>query len=292
MTITRIIFERGIEVSTARNSVKIAVDGLSLLQVFEAIWSMYQVRPVLLTEDFPWLNGTTRDRHAVLSLDGKEQLNLKHFGLELSKPKSISTFIQAMNVNYLTGSLLYHCQQLALHYVEISDMNYEMNLIRTIEGNRLNIGGQREAYYEVESLITSARRAYDALRYILWKVFGPGGKDTPSNFIKTVKACDAIPDSLRIQLTNSWESFGVRLTAYRDCIQHYVPVSSNDQSAQMKRLNGDIWLVLLRLPDNPEVKSQQGFKYAGNVDALTYCWELTNEVFKVAASIFASIPTQ
>jgi hypothetical protein len=50
--------------------------------------------------------------------------------------------------------------------------------------------------------------------------------------------------------------------------------------------------VRLRLPDNPEGKSQPAFKFEKNVDALTYGWELANEVMNVATVIFSRIPAQ
>ena len=161
-----------------------------------------------------------------------------------------------------------------------------------MEGDHFTYGGHSEPYYEVEALITAAQRTYDALRYILWKVFGPGGGDTPSNFPRTVAKCERIPAALRSSLEKSWASYGVKLKAYRDCIQHYVPVAFHLNVASMERVAGGIWSVRLRLPDNPEAKSQRAYKYSNGIDALTYGWELANEVIRVAAEIFASIPTE
>jgi hypothetical protein len=93
-------------------------------------------------------------------------------------------------------------------------------------------------------------------------------------------------------LETSWELYGEKMTAYRDCIQHYVPVTFGIQTASMERVAGDIWSVRLRLPDNPERKSQPAFKFEKNLDALTYGWELANEVMNVATVIFSRISAQ
>jgi hypothetical protein len=139
-------------------------------------------------------------------------------------------------------------------------------------------------------LITATRRTYDALRYILWKVFGPGGRDIPNNFPKTLRVCHKLPRSLRESLEESWSCYGEQLTDYRDCIQHYVPVTSDLKHASFRRVDGDIWSVQVRLPDNPEVRSQRSFTFANNLDALTYGWQLANEVITQAAQVFAAIP--
>jgi hypothetical protein len=59
----------------------------------------------------------------------------------------------------------------------------------------------------------------------------------------------------------------------------------------MERVADDVWSTQLWLPDNPEGKSQGSFEYAGKRDALTYGWQLANEVFKVASDVIGSIPT-
>ena len=145
---------------------------------------------------------------------------------------------------------------------------------------------------KLRALITAARRTYDALRYVLWKAFGPGGPDTPSNFKKTLSACNKLPTDLKSTLETSWDLYGEKMTAYRDCVQHYVPVTFGMQTASMERVSGGIWSVRLRLPDNPEGRSQPAFKFEKNLDALTYGWELANEVMNVATTVFARIPAQ
>jgi hypothetical protein len=58
----------------------------------------------------------------------------------------------------------------------------------------------------------------------------------------------------------------------------------------MQKLDGGVWSVLMRIPDNPEVKSRVAFTFAKGLDALTYGWELTNEIVRVATAIMKAIP--
>ena len=186
--------------------------------------------------------------------------------------------------------MVYHCQELSLLYSDICDTALEVRQVLAIEGNTFNLQGQSEAYYEFEALITAARRTYDALRYILWPVFGPGRGSTPSNFSKTLENCNRLTETLRDDLANSWMLHGEKLTAYRDCIQHYVPVTFGNETASLQRVDGGTWSVQLRIPDNPEAKSQRSFQFAGGLDALTYGWEVANELITVAGKVLAAIP--
>ena len=119
MNTTRIIFERGLEVSPARNSVKLATDGLTLVQTYAEVLERYGVRPVLLTQAMPAFGDTMQEHHSVLTLDGLDLLGLRVPSLVprqgMAGSEYADLFHQAMNVEYMAGALLYHCQQLALH---------------------------------------------------------------------------------------------------------------------------------------------------------------------------------
>jgi hypothetical protein len=296
MAITRIIFERGLELSHARNSVKLSTNGLSLVQIIAMMRKEYNVRPILLTETINSFGGATRERHGVLTLNGMNQLNVMVTSLQLPQGMKEANYVSLSqhrnHVQYMTGSLVYHCQELALLYSAICDTQFSIGHTLPFQDDSVSLQWQDEPYYEIEALITAARRTYDALRDVLWKVYGPGGPDTPSNFKKTLTTCRKLPDDLKLELENSWKIYGERMTAYRDCIQHYVPVTFGIQTANLERVAGDIWSVKLLLPDNPEGKSQKAFRFKKNLDALTYGWELANEVINVATKIFSRIPTQ
>jgi hypothetical protein len=62
------------------------------------------------------------------------------------------------------------------------------------------------------------------------------------------------------------------LTDYRDCIIHNAPIDFGLGTGSMQKLDGGVWSVLMRIPDNPEVKSRAAFTFAKGLDALTYGW--------------------
>jgi hypothetical protein len=112
----------------------------------------------------------------------------------------------------------------------------------------------------------------------------------PSSFPKTLKACNNLPDSLASRLDKSWSTFGKKVTEYRDCLQHYCPIGRELPYAHMQRLQGGVWSTSIWIPDNPEARSQREYRYDSRIDALTYGWQITNEILDVARSIIKEIP--
>jgi hypothetical protein len=294
MTVTGILFESGLRVGQSVNSVKPSKGDLTFVELFAEIWNRYRVRPVLRTETISSFGSAPEERHTVFTLDAKELLNLRISELTTPQGLAEATYISLlrpmMNVQYTAGAMVYHCQELALRYAGLCHKASTLRRIMPIEGDVFTYQDASEGYYEVEALITAARRTFDALRYILWAVFGPGGGSTPSNFPKSLAGCVNLPDALRESLESSWSDYGERVTEYRDCLQHNVPVTSQLQHAMFRRIDEDHWSVRLPLPDNPEVKSQKAFTFAKNLDALTYGWEVANEVIAQAVQVFAAIP--
>ena len=60
-------------------------------------------------------------------------------------------------------------------------------------------------------------------------------------------------------------------------------------AARMQKLNGGIWSAMLLIPDNPEAKSGPDFKYANEIDALTYGWKITDETFAVMQELLRQV---
>ena len=269
--------------------------GDSLDIIFAQIRDKYKVRPVLLTETTQVFGDSSCEskRHSVLTLNGRESLHIHissivppEYVLEGIK---VSLLWPIMNTRYIAGALVYHCQELSLLYHDICDTAFRIHQVIPCKERSFLLQGQSEAYYEFDALITAARRTYDSLRYVLWNVFGSNRGSVPRNFLKTLELSDKIPEALRDRLFLSWSDHGKKLTDYRDCIQHYVNVSFGIESALLRQVDGSTWSVHLRIPDNPEVKSQQKFEYNYNLDALTYGWELTNELISISLKVLAAI---
>jgi hypothetical protein len=290
---TVVVFERGLEYGSGPNSIRLESTATTLGQVIEQARNNYNVRPVLFREqaatDDPAIPQAERWR--LFTLDGMPDVDLVWSNLLLCGGFSPPLLQQQHNLAYVVGAVVYHCKCLADCYALIAR---NMLQISSKPGypdvQHSSYGYQLEPYYELDALLTAARRAYDASRYVLWTVYGPGRGHLPSNFKKTIPACKKLPQELRETLVTSWETYGEELTRYRDCITHYSPVDFALGTASMQRLPDGIWSVLMRIPDNPAAKSQAAFTFARRLDALTYGWELCNEIVRIATAIVKSLP--
>jgi hypothetical protein len=97
-----------------------------------------------------------------------------------------------------------------------------------------------------------------------------------------LKTC---PKQLAAGLGSSWTDVGEKLKDYRDCTQHHVSMDLGGTIVTMKCLGDGVWRAWARIPDNPETKSKKKFTYAAGHDALTYGWEVANEVLSLASAV-------
>ncbi len=244
--------------------------------------SKYNVRPVLLKEEV--MTGTPivphTDRRRLFSLGGEPNVDLAWSALILGRGLAPAVMRHQHALAYVVRTVVYHCKRLAEVYSAIA---LDLVRISSIPGYgdapQASYGFQLEPYFELDALLTAARRAYDTSRYVLWSAFGSNKPGVPSNFTQTLPACGKLPSELR---EKSWWNYGERLTDYRDCIIHYTPIDFGMGSATMHKLAGGVWSVMMRIPDNPETNSRSAFTFTKGLDALTYGWELSNEIVRVA----------
>jgi hypothetical protein len=289
MTISRVIYEHGI---TARvidsdwhiinigggRTEKIAHPGI--------IAKRYNVRPVVVTQSEGnidiLLRTAVQDPFGIKIADWEQRAH-NTSDLKLDK---------IFNTSYLLQATEYHCKQLALLYSVACD---RMRKTSDIPGSSLAnndkvvLYGEGETYFEFDALITTVRRTYDSCRYLLWQFFG-AESTIPSSFYRTLENCHGLPVELKEKLNESWSMHGKEITAYRDCIQHYVPIDFGNSTLIMRKLDNGAWSTHALIPDNPSAKSRFKFVYARERDALTYGWEAANEVLEIATSIIESIP--
>lgn len=291
MDIGRIIFEKGIEISHGEDGVwfyKSSPTKQSVANRAE-VSKKYGVRPILLSIRIP--PGDERKILWLFPTEGNKVLELEQTDLQqMAIDKDIPPIFQ-FNLNYIVGTVVYHCKRLAEIYSDICRTFIQGPTYALHKIDRAIFSGQFEAYYEFEALITAATRAYDTTRHVLWRAFGGRGS-VPSSFKKTLRLCDGIPIALDEQLHLSWARFGTKVKEYRDCIQHYVPIGGLVPAARMVKLQGDIWSTTLWIPDNPEARSHKEFKYDSELDALIYGWELTNEILEIVQAIVQTVPEQ
>jgi hypothetical protein len=288
----RIVFEHGLELRLGNGKWTIWNSATSQTASFDspalAIEQLRPLRPVLVTES----RGYSGDATFLLRSGGGGI-----FGLAVSnltqRLLDTHTIYPVHHTAYLVGAAGYHCQQLAEHYARLAD---GFSRIAAIPGGfglseAANFGGEPEPYFEFDAFLGVARRAYDSSRYLLWHRFGKGKGSVPRSLPALLRASSSIPTALHSRLVASWTAFGSLLTEYRDCIHHYVPIDFGLSTASMRRHSCGAWLTTVRIPDNPQARSKNLFTFGLNRDALTYAWELTEEVLEVAVEIAdATVP--
>ena len=286
MKATRIVFEKGIELCRTDDRPWFLELGSGKIKNLtpSSISKKYGVRPVL---------------EALFLSPGNEIISLlpakpmRRLYVELSEiqakasTKDVS-FLHFQNLLYGLGALNYHCIQLAGTYCKIIRSATRFPIDKP---NRWIFGNQPEPYYEFDALITVARRTYNALGHIIWNLFGSKKGGAPDNFERTIQLCEKkCPTTLKNRLKLSCSQFGSKVKDYRDCIQHYNPIVNWSPYAIMEQGEGGILSASILIPDNPEAKSPKRFRYDSRLDALTYGWELTTEIFKVAWAIINELP--
>jgi len=200
------------------------------------------------------------------SFDVNRMLDIRHSllvtgqGEKLNEKANIWSYMK--NLEYITGSAIYHCKRLAYKYLDITHEYSRFSIKSEKEYDNYQFMNQNEGYYEFDALITVARRVYDTTRFILWKNFGAEKDSIPSTFKKVLCLCkDNMQEKLGNLLDSSWKKFGEKLTDYRDCIQHYVSLDYNNSSAIMNPLESNIWSASLMIPDNPKARSKEQFLF-------------------------------
>lgn len=281
----RLICERGIELYIDEKNkcyFHTIVNDQSGLDPIEVIIKN-RIRPIIETK---YIAGNALTQ--LLTTEAKRF----YFGLLKPNPsifEDTQTLRHIMNLAYVVGAVCYHCEQLAKTYSEIC-YTFSRSFHSLIhKSDYATFQHQPEPYYELEALITTAIRSYNTMRYIIWNAFGPDDKQSvPSNFEKTLPLCK-LPPKLESRLNHSLSIFGIKAKDYRDCTQHYVQICHELPHAHMKKIENVIWSTSIYIPDNPEARSQKQFKYDSQIDALTYGWGLTNEIFEVSQEIINAV---
>ena len=289
--ILRSVLEHGVELRSANEGWTVssapAGAGINFKSLSEAVAAHSPFRPVLVTEK----RNFGGDLTLLLRCDAKELFGVCISDL-MNRPLAPDTVYPVYHLSYLLGAVGYHCQRLAEIYADIARHYCQITQIPGHGDNDVaTFGYQTEPYYEFEALIGAARRTYDSARYVLWRRFGSKKSSAPRSLERLLKAPTNMPDTLHQRLARSWQNFGVPLTNYRDCIHHYVPVDFGLASAFMRRHSSRAWTTTIRIPDNPEVRSKNQFTFALDRDALTYAWELADEVLTVTMAVVeAAVP--
>ena len=289
MTPIRYLYPGGIEAATTSGGWRLlhgARDDLVFPSV-AAVSEALRRRPVVLTS-------TVANRepisllidHSAKSLFGECLSNL------MNRAHEPATLFHVHHVAYTLGSTAYHCEQLAECYASISkDFARLPSIPGALDGEPAMFGRQPAPYYEFDACITAARRVFEACRHLMWKTHGSGGTG-PDGFWNTLvelRKSPRLPDISYDNIEETWSHFGRKLSDYRNCIIHHVPVDFGMTAAWMQRDQLGVWVTRIRIPDNPEAQTREAFSFAGNLDALEYCLDLVGAVAKLATTVVDAI---
>jgi len=308
MNLVQVVFEKGVTLEYSSTGslyfLSVGKPHSSIPMTIGEFTEKYSIRPILITVCLS--KGMTKK----YLLSTNQELGTKDFQLQqmifdkqaigilevmmthllFDHLENLSTISDSLvgrlfNLQYVIGATIYHCKRLAEIYSHICHQFANLPTVVIKDSKSMIFGNFPDPLYEFDALITAARRTYDYTRYIIWDVFGPGGGSTPRSFPTTLPICENLPTSLAISLEDSWEKYGKKLKAYRDCIQHYSPLNHAISSNKMVRIEENVWSTSIFIPDNPDARSITKFRFADEIDALTYGWILTNEVTEIAIKI-------
>lgn len=288
MTPASVVLERGVSLRFVtqrwhfQSGAAIGGDGYGSLP--EALAALAPLQVIVIAHEY----GSGAARPLLLRTDGRTYYGIKVSGL-MQRPLDAAAFFPLQNLTYLLEGANYHCIRLAGLYSAIAAEYYRIQQIpgMGVSSGTGIFGNQTEPYHEFEALISVARRTYDTMRFLLWNRFGKG--TVPRSLEALLSAESKLPEGLRDRLQTSWDRYGLHLTAYRDCIQHYVPVDFRMASAFMRRHDSGAWTTTMRIPDNPEARSQRRFTFAKELDALNFGWRIADEVLGVVTFVVESI---
>ena len=289
MTLIRVVYEFGLEATLHQHGWVVSSSEPSPGPVFaspSAVSEALGRRPCIITERLD----SGRERSLLLRSDSRTPFGLGTTDL-CSGSLEPDAIYRAHHIGYLVGAVAYHCERMAESCATICRQYADICALHASSGGRNSdraiFQNQTEPYYEFDAAITAARRAYDISRFLIWRRFGRAHK-VPNSFARLLKADSNLPEDLRSRLEKSWTEFGARLSDYRDCIQHYVPVDFGFASASLEKVGGAFWSVRIRIPDNPEARSSKAFTFAKGLDALSYSREIAEELLTVMTLVIDS----
>jgi hypothetical protein len=185
----------------------------------------------------------------------------------INGPYNSADYYEENDLKYCVSATLYHLNRLIDLYIENTKVFERIHPEGTaIRGNIWNAN----MFYEVDAFLGAARRVYESIRRVLWKHYQEGQGGRWSSIRKVLKSPGKVPESFLIKLDESWQTIGNKLTAYRDCVTHYEPLTNGITTCWLDRYQG-LWGATVKLPSNPDAKSRLAFDFASGPDALEYC---------------------
>lgn len=187
------------------------------------------------------------------------------------------------DVRHCLLAALYHLNRIIDLYVGMVHL-FEETSPDGLTGN----SSDSRIYFEVDAFLVEARRIYDLIAKVLWKHYARGKSDQWLRIKTALKFNDLFPKELDSAVRDSWAAHGEKVTDYRDCLLHYVPLTEDaSTTVWMNRFDGR-WGATVRLPSNPEANSRRVFDTSeSGVDAASYCYGIVSELVGLCEKLVA-----
>lgn len=197
---------------------------------------------------------------------GRKSLNERavHIGF-INGPYRNADYYEETDLRYCMIACLYHVNRLIDFYVSIVKL-FEQTAPLASSGNT----GDPRIFYEIDAFVGAARRVYETIRKVLWKHYSKDRGGRWRSIQNVLTSSKIVPAPFLDELKWSWDTYGEKLTAYRDCVAHYDPLTDGQTTCWMNRHFGR-WGATVRLPANPEERGRRAFDFINGPDALSYC---------------------
>ncbi len=224
----------------------------------------------------------------ILSQDGSRAFDLQVQDAIYKRSWDSTEYIrllQIRNVEYCHLLLLHELKRLAMAYSNTLEMIHQFPTQTAVQ---FLLGNSFVVYFAFDGVVTAAIRALDSLRPYLWYGFGERGQMSNS-FFRTVETSTRLPhrisrivDTLRPRLTDA--------KAYRDCIQHYFSPGLHTDSLQIDKHDPGFLTLSAWIPDSAASRATSQFRYAKNLDALSFSWDLVSDIILLLTAIAEELP--
>lgn len=190
-------------------------------------------------------------------------------------PHAVADFLEEGDLRYCLLAMLYHMNHLVDLYVT-GCRTFEIDS-RIRSARKGNFSDPR-IFYEIDALLTVARRVYESVRKVLWKHYMSGQKGRWRSITGALES-DLIPGDFSALLNDSWKSVGEALAAYRDCLAHYDPLTDGATTCWMEPI-ANRWGMTVKLPASPTSKGRgrHDYDFDAGPEALAYCHELARHL--------------
>lgn len=218
---------------------------------------------------------------SIVDFDG-HSLNESAMGLaRVNGPHAMANYFEETDMKYCNRAVLYHMNRLVDLYSDVTQ-HFERTcpLGTAIRGNFES----PKIFFELGAFFGASRRVYESIRKVLWKHLGKNRKGRWKSFHSALKDEKLFPSGLLFRLRESWSEFGIKLSAYGDCIMHNDPVNDGQTTCWLNWY-GSRWGASVWLPSNPEQKSRRSFKFRDGPEALSYCHAIASHLVALCAEI-------